>query len=222
RGSGGRRRAWSGPVLSATGVGVDGRLPPVSLTVSAGERWLITGPSGSGKSTLLAVLAGDHTPSSGSVQVPGALRVGLLAQETVLPDPRGRGSGRTAREAYVDLVGEARAEQVPLATFGLVAGRDENRPVTTMSVGQQRRLALAVVLADPPDVLLLDEPTNHLSLVLVTQLEDALGRYPGAVVVASHDRWLRRAWTGLTLDLGGVSTPDPPPAGSASRPAPTA
>ncbi|HCX83588.1 MAG TPA: antibiotic ABC transporter ATP-binding protein, partial [Micrococcales bacterium] len=68
----------------------------------------------------------------------------------------------------------------------------------------------------------LDEPTNHLSLVLVTQLEDALGRYPGAVVVASHDRWLRRAWTGLTLDLGGVSTPDPPPAGSASRPAPTA
>ncbi|HLS62284.1 MAG TPA: ATP-binding cassette domain-containing protein, partial [Ruania sp.] len=79
--------------------------------------------------------------------------------------------------------------------------RDENRPVGVLSVGQRRRLALAVLLADPPDVLLLDEPTNHLSLLLVTQLEAAIGAYPGTVVLASHDRWLRRAWTGRRLDL---------------------
>jgi macrolide transport system ATP-binding/permease protein len=71
-------------------------------------------------------------------------------------------------------------------------------------VGQQRRLALALVIARPPHVFLLDEPTNHLSLGLATDLEAALGSYPGAVVIASHDRWLRRRWTAerLQLDAG--------------------
>jgi macrolide transport system ATP-binding/permease protein len=50
-------------------------------------------------------------------------------------------------------------------------------------------------------VFLLDEPTNHLSLSLATELEEALGGYPGAVVVASHDRWLRRRWRGPELAL---------------------
>lgn len=50
-------------------------------------------------------------------------------------------------------------------------------------------------------MLLLDEPTNHLSLLLVTQLEEALVEYPGVVVVASHDRWLRERWHGLELRL---------------------
>lgn len=119
-----------------------------------------------------------------------------------LPDPEGRGPDRTAHQAYEDLAGRSRAEQVPLSRFGLLAGRDENRPVRVLSVGQQRRLALAVLLADPPDVLLLDEPTNHLALTLVTQLEAAIPDYPGAVVVASHDRWLRRTWRGERLELG--------------------
>ncbi len=196
------RRSWSGPVLTATGVGLPGRLPETSLSVAAGEKWLVTGANGTGKSTLLHLLAGDLTPATGSVNAPAALRIGLLAQEVHLPDPQRRGEGRTARQAYADLVGPGRAEQVPLSTFALLPGRDENRPVGVLSVGQRRRLALAVLLADPPDVLLLDEPTNHLSLLLVTQLEAAIGDYPGAVVLASHDRWLRRSWTGLRLDLG--------------------
>lgn len=73
--------------------------------------------------------------------------------------------------------------------------------MVALSVGQRRRLDLAVLVADPPDVLLLDEPTNHLSLLLVTELERALPDYPGAVVVASHDRWLRAGWSGEQLDL---------------------
>ncbi len=84
---------------------------------------------------------------------------------------------------------------------GSSRARDESRPVGSLSVGQQRRLALALVIARPPHVFLLDEPTNHLSLALATDLEDALGTYPGAVVIASHDRWLRRRWTGERLEL---------------------
>jgi macrolide transport system ATP-binding/permease protein len=99
------------------------------------------------------------------------------------------------------VVGEHRAEQVPLTTLGLIAPRDLDRPVGSLSIGQQRRLALALIIARPPHVFLLDEPTNHLSLSLATELEDALGSYPGAVVVASHDRWLRRRWNGEHVQM---------------------
>ncbi|WP_159616639.1 ABC-F family ATP-binding cassette domain-containing protein [Arthrobacter zhaoguopingii] len=197
-------RQDTGPVLTVAEAAVAGRLGATSLTLSAGEKVLITGPNGSGKSTLLLLLAGALLPDAGTVTAAPTLRAGLLAQDVDLPDPRGRGSGRTTRRAYQDLVGEARAEQVPLRSFGLIAPRDENRPVAALSVGQQRRLALAVLLADPPDLLLLDEPTNHLSLFLATQLEAAIPDYPGAVVVASHDRWLRRTWKGNRLSLAGV------------------
>jgi macrolide transport system ATP-binding/permease protein len=62
---------------------------------------------------------------------------------------------------------------------------------------------LALVIAAPPHVFLLDEPTNHLSLALAGELEAALGGYPGAVIIASHDRWLRRRWEEETLELDG-------------------
>lgn len=202
-GSGGRWHgsSYGGTVLALSEVEVAGRLSPVSVAVAAGEKWLITGPNGCGKSTLLSVIAGLVTPSGGTVNHPRGLRIGLLDQDGPVPDPQGRGPSRTARQAYVDVVGEERAEQVPLATFGLIAGRDENRPVGVLSGGQLRRLKLAAVLANPPDLLLLDEPTNHLSLLLVTELEAGIPEYPGSVIVASHDRWLREHWTGRRLML---------------------
>ncbi|MDO5629304.1 MAG: ABC-F family ATP-binding cassette domain-containing protein [Mobilicoccus sp.] len=193
--------------LTASGVSVHGRLAPISLTVGPGEKWLITGPNGAGKSTLLALLAGVLHADTGSVSRPRTLRVGLLHQDVELPDPHSRGADRTVRQAYEDIVGSHRAAEIPLSTFGLIAPRDETRMVDALSVGQRRRLALATLLADPPDVLLLDEPTNHLSLPLATHLEAAIPHYPGAVVVASHDRWLRRSWHGETLAIPGSGAP---------------
>jgi macrolide transport system ATP-binding/permease protein len=58
-------------------------------------------------------------------------------------------------------------------------------------------------------MLLLDEPTDHLSLTLVEELEDALDTSPGAVVIASHDRWLRRRWTGDLVTLRSTGHPKP-------------
>jgi macrolide transport system ATP-binding/permease protein len=75
-------------------------------------------------------------------------------------------------------------------SLGLVAPRHLATRVGNLSAGQRRRLALALLLADPPDLLLLDEPTNHLSSALADELEDAFGASPGAIVVATHDRWL--------------------------------
>ena len=202
-------------VLAASNVSVSQRLSTVSLAIEARDRWLITGANGVGKSTLLEVLAGELPPTSGHVTRIDGVRVGLLTQETRLPSPpttqqweRPSASQKnlvrwTARRAYEQAVGIDRATEVPLSTFGLLAARDENRVMTELSVGQQRRLALAILLANPPEVLLLDEPTNHLSLRLVTELEQAILDYPGAIVVASHDRWLRNTWQGKRLHLAG-------------------
>ena len=79
--------------------------------------------------------------------------------------------------------------------------RDTHRPVGELSLGQQRRVALACVIARAPDLVLLDEPTNHLSLALAEELEEALQRSVGTVVVASHDRWLRGRWEGPVVGL---------------------
>lgn len=198
--AGGVREPADGPVIVASGITVAGRLPEVSLTLDGTEKLLATGPNGSGKSTLLDLLAGDLAPDSGSLTVTG-VHVGHLTQEVNLPDPQDRGPGRTVERTYRDLVGEETADAVPLSTFGLIHPRDEHRPLVELSLGTQRRVALAVLLADPPEVLLLDEPDNHLSLSLVTALEEAIPDYPGAVVVASHDRWLRSRWVGERLEL---------------------
>ena len=127
--------------------------------------------------------------AQGSVHRRRGLRIGLLAQDVDLPDP-----DRTPRDYY----GE---RPVPLRDLGLIHPRDLDRPVGVLSVGQRRRVELAVLVASAPQLLLLDEPTNHLSPALCDELEDALGTSPGAVVVASHDRWLRRRWTGREVTL---------------------
>jgi macrolide transport system ATP-binding/permease protein len=175
---------------------VAGWLAPVSVAIDPGTKLLVTGANGAGKSTLLLLLDGRLVPTAGVVVRAARLRSALLAQDVVFDDP-----AATVRNVYRAALGEARSEAVPLSALGLVAGRDMDRPVGALSVGQQRRLALAIATADPPDLLLLDEPTNHLSLALAEDLEEALGTHAGAVVLASHDRWLRRRWGAPVLAL---------------------
>ncbi|MFJ2349263.1 ABC-F family ATP-binding cassette domain-containing protein [Streptomyces antimycoticus] len=190
------------PLVSLHDVRVPGRLALNGLEVAATDRLLITGGNGAGKSTLLAVLAG-HLPAEGAVHRRRRLTVGLLTQDTVFER-----SDRTVRDTYELSLGPARAERVPLSSLGLLHEADLAKPVGQLSVGQRRRLALALLVARPPQLLLLDEPTNHLSPRLCDELEAALGAGPGAIVVASHDRWLRRRWQGreLRLEPGGEGT----------------
>ncbi|MFD9895379.1 ABC-F family ATP-binding cassette domain-containing protein [Amycolatopsis sp. NPDC059027] len=182
-----------GPAISIRELEVPGRLSVPRLDVTGAARLLVTGGNGAGKSTLLSVLAGRLAPASGTVHFGHGVRVGMLDQDVEFDDP-----AKTAHQVYREALGE---EAPPMSRLGLLASRDLGRPVGALSVGQRRRLALAVLLAQPPDVLLLDEPTNHISLALAEELFAALGSAPGAVVIASHDRWLRRGWTGDRLEL---------------------
>ncbi|WP_435132335.1 ABC-F family ATP-binding cassette domain-containing protein [Actinacidiphila sp. bgisy144] len=185
----------AGPAVALREVRVPGRLAVAALEVPAADRLLITGGNGAGKSTLLAVLAGQLL-AEGEVRARPGLTVGLLTQDTSFARP-----DRTARDTYERALGARRAQEVPLAALGLMHAADLDRPVGQLSVGQRRRLALALLVARPPQLLLLDEPTNHLSPLLCDELEAALGPGPGAIVVASHDRWLRGRWRGRELRL---------------------
>lgn len=120
--------------------------------------------------------------------------MGLLTQDTVFEQP-----DRTVRDTDELSLGAERAGRVPLGSLGLMHEADLDKPVGQLSVGQRRRLALALLVARPPHLPLLDEPTNHLSPRLCDELEAALGTGPSSV--ASHDRWLRRRWQGRQLRL---------------------
>ena len=184
-------------LIRATQVASTHRLAPTSLAITANDRLLITGPNGVGKSTLLAIMADKLAPDYGTIMRKPGLSVGLLTQESDFS----AFAGQTVQAVYEQSVGLTVAEATPLTTFGLLHPRDHTRSIDSLSVGQHRRLALAIILADPPEVLMLDEPTNHFSLPLVTELEASIEHYPGAVIVVSHDRWLRNHWNGRTQHL---------------------
>ncbi len=189
--------AWAHHVRLAGRLDMDAAGLP-SFEVPAGGRLLLTGPNGSGKSTLLHLLAGDLQPDGGSVGAARGVRIGLLEQDLPLED-----EASTPRQLLAAAEGRELqpGERAAVEGHGLVAPRDLDRPVADLSVGTRRRVVLAMLVTQRPDVLLLDEPTNHISLALADELVAGLRDWPGAVVVASHDRWLRRQWEGDVAEL---------------------
>lgn len=191
-------------LLSADDVTVAGRLTrPVTFLLSHRGRLVVTGPNGAGKSTLLSVVAGDLPVDTGSVRRPQNVRLAFLRQETALPlDRRASDVYATHVDALVSAGTVQPSEAVGLSTLGLLRARESGKRIGELSMGQQRRLDLALVLASKPHVLLLDEPTNHLSIALVDELTDALNATQAAVIVSTHDRQLLRDvndWPSLQL-----------------------
>lgn len=181
-------------LLSVDRVSVVGRLAePVSFALSHRGRLVVTGPNGAGKSTLLNIAAGELPPDTGSARTPRGTRVGFLRQESVLPpDRRASEVYATHVDVLVAAGTVAASEAVGLSQLGLLRSREAGKRVGELSMGQQRRLDLALVLAARPHVLLLDEPTNHLSIALVDELTEALAATPAAVVLSTHDRQMLR------------------------------
>ncbi|MEV7145715.1 ABC-F family ATP-binding cassette domain-containing protein [Streptomyces sp. NPDC093084] len=180
-------------------------LDGLDLAVGPGRTGLV-GVNGSGKSTLLKLVAGELTPSGGTVKVAG--EVGYLPQNVTLDtalrveEALGIAARRAALhaieagdacEAHFETLGddwdvEERA-QVTLGELGLGhIGLD--RTVGEVSGGESVLLRLAALLLDRPDVLLLDEPTNNLDLYARKRLYAAVASWPGLLVVVSHDREL--------------------------------
>jgi len=155
--------------LDLPGVSLDGRvvLGPVSLRVARGETVVLTGPSGIGKSTLLRAAMGLLPVPGGRVDRPA--RMGVVFQEPTLLPWRSCLRNVTLTTGATDA--DARAA---LADVGL-AGRAEVFP-GALSLGQQRRLALARAFASRPDILFLDEPFVSLDPALADEMMDLFAR----------------------------------------------
>lgn len=187
-------RGRAGTLLSADDVVVENRLTtPVSLELVRRGRLVVTGPNGAGKSTLLEVLAGTLSPDAGTVHHRAEVRCELVRQETDLPLHRRANQLYAEHTEALVAAGTLRESQVTgLGELGLLRSREAGLRVGELSMGQRRRLDLALSLVARPQVLLLDEPTNHLSIALVDELTEALQSTEAAVVLATHDRQLLR------------------------------
>jgi ABC transport system ATP-binding/permease protein len=155
----------------------------VDLLLGPGERLGVVGINGSGKSTLLDLLAGRRRPRAGRIVQGSTVRLGYYDQRgTELPlDRRVREivAGPTRQPDWTDA---ALLERLWFDNDAQWA------PIRLLSGGERRRLQLALVLRQAPNVLLLDEPTNDLDLDTLRALEDMLDAWPGTLVVVSHDR----------------------------------
>ncbi|NGQ93789.1 ABC-F type ribosomal protection protein [Brevibacillus sp. SYP-B805] len=177
----------------------DGRplLRDISFSLEANSRILIQGANGSGKTTLLNILAGKTVPDAGSVTLSPQVTIGYFEQEFSPADP-----AETLLDAFrKDLVGYREDHIALLLSYGLFRYEELQRKIGSVSPGQYRKLLLARLLASKANLLLIDEPTNHLSLDILEELESALDRFPGPIIVVSHDRWFRERFRGTVWQL---------------------
>ncbi|MDL2245649.1 ABC-F family ATP-binding cassette domain-containing protein [Parabacteroides sp. OttesenSCG-928-J18] len=187
----------------------------ITFGIAQGQKIGLIAPNGFGKTTLMNIIAGKEGYDSGSVVFRNDLRVGYLEQQPVYPagltvlQACFYSSNTTVRliAEYEEAVAKndtARLEDILVRMDNEKAWDYEQKAkqilsqlkilnfdqkVETLSGGQIKRIALANVLIDEPELLLLDEPTNHLDLEMTEWLEDYLGRSRISLLMVTHDRY---------------------------------
>jgi ATP-binding cassette subfamily F protein 3 len=204
-------------ILDTVSYSIAGRnlLERASLMVDPGRRIGLIGRNGAGKSTLLKLIAGELQADGGTIRLGQRVRLGYVAQEapggdvtplqvvlkadverTELLAQSEDASVAPERLAEIhDRLLTIEADAAPARAASILSGLGfstewQGRPMSSFSGGWRMRVALAAVLFSAPDLLLLDEPTNHLDLEATLWLEQYLGKFPGAVLLVSHDRQL--------------------------------
>jgi ATP-binding cassette subfamily F protein uup len=187
----------------------------VSFGISKGQKIALVAPNGSGKSSLLKLIVGTEQADSGIISVRNGIRLGLLEQDpyfdpdaTVLDTLFDSESPVTnAYKAYYSAIEANDMDAIQVACdlmdtyaawdFEAKAGQVLSQlsihfikqPIRSLSGGQKRRLALAILLLSEPDILLLDEPTNHLDIRMIEWLEKYLSQNHITLFMITHDRY---------------------------------
>ena len=184
----------------------------VSLFIARSDRYGLVGPNGAGKTTLFNLILGEESPDSGTIEWERGADFGYLPQESApVADETILQIATSGKKLFpendddhdIDWTLEPRAKKI-LAGLGFREG-DADKLAKTFSGGWVMRAHLARLLVAEPALLLLDEPTNHLDLESLLWFQDYLTRYPGGLVVISHDRaFLNALCTGILEMRGGT------------------
>jgi ATP-binding cassette, subfamily F, member 3 len=175
-----------------------------TFALERGEHVALVGKNGSGKTTLLETVLGRREPAAGKVKLGHGVEAAYFSQHEQELDERG-----SVLDAAVAATGLWRPEaQALLGRFLFSGWQEHEKPVSALSGGERRRLALALVVASGANLLVLDEPTNHLDLESREALESALHAFPGTVLLVTHDRALLDAVSGrlLAIESGQLVT----------------
>ena len=182
----------------------------VSLFVARTDRFGLVGPNGAGKTTLFNLILGEESPDDGTIEWERGADFGHLSQEsapvgdeTVLAiATSGKKLVPENDDDYdIDWTLEPRAKKI-LAGLGFREA-DHDKPAKSFSGGWVMRAHLARLLVSEPALLLLDEPTNHLDLESLLWFQDYLARYPGGLLIVSHDREFLNSLCNGILELRG-------------------
>jgi ATP-binding cassette subfamily F protein uup len=178
--------------------------------VKRGDRLGIVGPNGAGKSTLLRVMLGEMEPSAGHVKIGFGLLPAYFDQNRTQLNPDANPWTTLCPDGgeSVEVGGKPRHVTSYLRDF-LFDDHKMTQRVGTLSGGEQNRLMLARIFAQPHNFLVLDEPTNDLDLESMDLLQEVVADYDGTVMIVSHDRdFLDRTVSGvLAFEEQGRITP---------------
>jgi ATP-binding cassette subfamily F protein uup len=165
----------------------------ISFGIAEGQRIGLIARNGVGKTSLLNIIAGKEEPEAGTVVFRRDLRVAYLEQTPSFP------TEMTVMEACLwHCKEEPRRIKEYLTKLHIV---DHNQPISHLSGGQLKRVALANVLCQEPDLLILDEPTNHLDLKMIEWLENYLSRSRMTLLMVTHDRYFLDRVCSVILEL---------------------
>jgi len=175
----------------------------LSFTLSPGTRLGLLGLNGTGKTTLLRILAGEIAPDAGTVERADNLRVVYFDQArehldlsaTLREGLGAHGDNVIFRDRPIHVAGWAKRFLFDSAQL--------DRPISSLSGGEQARVLIARLMLQPADLLLMDEPTNDLDIPTLEVMEDSLTEFPGALVLVTHDRYLLDRISNVVLGLDG-------------------
>lgn len=190
----------------------------VSLSLGYRQKAALIAANGAGKTTLLKIIAGKETADSGQVSIRKGIKVGYLEQDPALNDEdtikeslfnsdnpvmkvigdyelcliKGDQASQDELQHLMARMDELHAwgyEAKAAEVLGMLNIHDLDKQVKQLSGGQKKRLALAHLLIDEPDLLILDEPTNHLDLDMIEWLEKHLNKLNKTMLIVTHDRY---------------------------------
>jgi ATP-binding cassette subfamily F protein 3 len=162
----------------------------LNLAVGRRDRIAVIGRNGKGKTTLLNLLAGELSPSAGSITVHDNVEIGYFGQTNV---EKLNADATVEEEIGSALSGPGLKRARTICGIMLFEGDKALKKVSVLSGGEKSRVLLGKLIATPSNLLILDEPTNHLDMESIDSLVEAMEQFKGAVIVATHSEMILHA-----------------------------